>query len=185
MTTEFVSLYDEESGRTLGVLLMSLGRTNGRFHVKKNPYDKIKSPALKSSRLQPPTILGRSLCSPFSLPRSVFVRCVLSSCRFPFVSCITFFSFSFVFPAFLGGGFCYSDISSRRYIPPRSLGARSMRIPLACCIISCVVNVDLFLFFSSPSLLRFRVGRRFFLPVFFRVLCCLPGLEFCCDSFSI
>ena len=27
MTTEFVSLRDEESGRTLGVLLMSLGRS--------------------------------------------------------------------------------------------------------------------------------------------------------------
>ena len=35
MTTEFVSLYDEESGRTLGVLLMmSLGRKNERFNVK-------------------------------------------------------------------------------------------------------------------------------------------------------
>ena len=33
MTTEFVSLCDEESGRTLGVLLMSLGRKNERFNV--------------------------------------------------------------------------------------------------------------------------------------------------------
>ena len=29
VTTEFASLYDEESGRTLGVLLMSLGRKPG------------------------------------------------------------------------------------------------------------------------------------------------------------
>ena len=34
VTTEFVSLYDEESGRILGVLLMSLGIRNERFHVK-------------------------------------------------------------------------------------------------------------------------------------------------------
>ena len=34
VTTEFVSLYDEESGRTLGVLLMSGGK-NERFNVKK------------------------------------------------------------------------------------------------------------------------------------------------------
>ena len=34
MTTESVSLYDEESGRTLGVQLMSLGRKNERFNVK-------------------------------------------------------------------------------------------------------------------------------------------------------
>ena len=34
MTTELVSLYDEVSGRTLGVLLMSLGRKNERFNVK-------------------------------------------------------------------------------------------------------------------------------------------------------
>ena len=29
VTTDIVSLQDEESGRTLGVLLMSLGRKNG------------------------------------------------------------------------------------------------------------------------------------------------------------
>ena len=34
MITEFVSLEDEESGRTLGVLLMSLGRKNERFNMK-------------------------------------------------------------------------------------------------------------------------------------------------------
>ena len=35
VTTEFVSLYDGESGRTLGVLLMmSFGRKNERFNVK-------------------------------------------------------------------------------------------------------------------------------------------------------
>ena len=33
VTTEFVSLYDEESGRTLGVLLM-FGRKDERFNVK-------------------------------------------------------------------------------------------------------------------------------------------------------
>ena len=33
MTAEFVSLYEGESGRTLGVLLTSLGRKNERFNV--------------------------------------------------------------------------------------------------------------------------------------------------------
>ena len=61
-----------------------------------------------------------------------------------------------------------------------------MRIPLACCLLSCVVDVDLFFISSLPSLFRFRSGHRLFHPVFFlRVLCCLLGFGFCCDSFNI
>ena len=61
----------------------------------------------------------RSPCSPCFF----FVRIVLSSCRFPFVSCIAFFAFSFRFPAFLGGRFCYSVILPRRYTPPALLAS--------------------------------------------------------------
>ena len=38
VTTEFVSLYDEESGRTLEVLLMSSDRKSERFNVKKKNF---------------------------------------------------------------------------------------------------------------------------------------------------
>ena len=58
--------------------------------------------------------------------------------------------FSFRFPAFLGAGFCYSLISSRRHTPPAPLRAWDMCIPLACCFLSCVLNVDLFYFSSLP-----------------------------------
>ena len=66
-----------------------------------------------------------------------------------------------------------------------------MRTPLACCLLSCVLAVDffLFLFFSAlPSpFFRFRFGHRLFHPVFFLwvLVCCLLGFGFCCDSFII
>ena len=97
--------------------------------------------------------------------------------------------FYFRFPAFLGGGFCYSDISSRRYTPAALLA--SLKYAYSPCVLSsflsCVVDVDLSLFFSSlPSLFRFRFGHRLFHPVIFLwVLCCLLGFGFCCDSGSI
>ena len=64
------------------------------------------------------------------LPCSFFIRFVLSSCRFPFVSCIAFFllRFSFGFPVFVGGGLCYSVISSLRYTPPALLASLKYRI---------------------------------------------------------
>ena len=70
--------------------------------------------------------------------------------------------------------------------PPRSLWAWSMRIPLACCL-SCVVDVDLPLFFLLfLPFFDFNLGIVCFHPVFFLwVLCCLLGFAFCCDSFSI
>ena len=70
--------------------------------------------------------------------------------------------------------------------PPRSLWAWSMRIPLACCL-SCVVDVDLPLFFLLfLPFFDFDLGIVCFHPVFFLwVLCCLLGFAFCCDSFSI
>ena len=95
--------------------------------------------------------------------------------------------FYFPFPALLGGGFCYSVISSRRYTPPqRSWWASRMRIPLACCLLACVADVDFFFFSSLPALTRFRFGHRLFSSCFFLwVLCCLLGFGSCCDSFSI
>ena len=45
-----VSLYDEESGRTLVVLLVLLGRKNERFHVKKKLH--IKPFVLSTQRHQ-------------------------------------------------------------------------------------------------------------------------------------
>ena len=76
--------------------------------------------------------------------------------------------------------FCY--FVSALHPPPRSLRAWSMRIPLACCLFSCVVDVDLSIFSSLPSLFRFRMGHRLSSCIF---LACLLGFDFCCDSFSI
>ena len=83
------------------------------------------------------------------LPCSFFVRFVLSSYRFPFVSCIAFFAFIFasLLSSRLGGGFCILLFRLGATPPPRSLRPCSMRIPLACCLLSCVLDVDLFLLF--------------------------------------
>ena len=54
-------------------------------------------------------------------------------------------SLYFLFPAFLGGGFCYSVISSRRYTPPALLA--SLKYAYSPCMLSsCVLDVDLSLF---------------------------------------
>ena len=54
---------------------------------------------------------------PFLFPLSFFVRFVFSSFRFPFFFLYRLLRFSFHFSGFLGGGFCYSVISSWRYTP--------------------------------------------------------------------
>ena len=88
---------------------------------------------------------------------------------------------TFRFPAFLGGGFCYSVISSRRYTPPALLASLkyrlSMRIPLACCLLSCVLDDDLVLFFLLfLSFFEFYLDMVcFILSFFLRVPCCLLG----------
>ena len=113
---------------------------------------------------------------------------VPSSCRFPFVSCIAFFAFLFFslpcFPWWRILLFCYS----RRYTPPALLA--SLKDAYSPCVLSLLASLMLtyFLFFLSslPSLFGFRYGHRLFHPVFFWwVLCCLLGVGFCCDSFSI
>ena len=48
--------------------------------------------------------------------------------------------------------------------PPRCL--RALRVPLACCLLSCVLAVYLFYFSSLPSLFRFRFGHRYFILSF-------------------
>ena len=60
MTTEFVSLYDEESGRTLGVLLMSLSRKNERFNVKKTNFTLNRSFFLPNDISSTPSVLPDS-----------------------------------------------------------------------------------------------------------------------------
>ena len=66
------------------------------------------------------------------------------------------------FPAFLGGEFCYSVISYRRYTLPALLA--SLKYAYSPCVLSsCVADDDLSLFYSSlPSLFRFRFGHRLF-----------------------
>ena len=60
--------------------------------------------------------------------------------------------FSFRFLAFLRGGFCYYVISSRRYTPPRAPGEPEVCVfPVGAdfCLLSCVLDADLFYFFFS------------------------------------
>ena len=72
--------------------------------------------------------------------------------------------------------------------PPRSLRASSMRIPLACYLLSllrCWCWLIFFFLLFLP-IFDFDLAIVCFHPVFFLwVLCCLLGLGFCCDSFSI
>ena len=76
--------------------------------------------------------------------------------------------FSFRFPAFLGGGFCYSVISSRPYHPPALLA--SLKYSYSPRVLLPYV-VDVAFFFSFlPSLFRCWFGDRLFHPVFFLLL---------------
>ena len=95
---------------------------------------------------------------------------------------------TFRFLAFLGGGFCYSVVSSRRYTPsPRAPCEPEVCVfPLRAVFFLALLMLTYFYFSPLPALFRFRLGHRLFHPVFFlRVLCCLLGFGFCCDSFSI
>ena len=60
-----------------------------------------------------------------------------------------------------------------------------LRVPLRVVFILALM-LTYVLFSSLPSHFRFRLGHLLFHPVFFlRVVCCLLGFDFCCDSFSI
>ena len=124
--------------------------------------------------------------SPCPIPCSFFVRFCPFVLSFSVWFLYRLLRFYFRFPAFLGGGFCYSVISSGRYTSPGLLA--SLKYVYSPCVqSSCVADVDLSLFSSSlPSLFRFRFGHRLFSSCLFLVgTCCLLGFGFCCDSFSI
>ena len=95
-----------------------------------------------------------SLChSPCPIPCSSFDRFVLSSCRFPFDSCIAFFAFTFAFLLSLVADSVILLFRLGAIPPPCSLRAWSMRIPLACCLLSsflrCWCWLIFFCFFAS------------------------------------
>ena len=84
--------------------------------------------------------------------------------------------FYFRFPDFLGGGFYHSAIILLFRLgatpPPRSLRAWSMRVPLACCLLSSFLRCWCWLILilsSLPSLFRFRFGHRLFSSCLFLV----------------
>ena len=113
------------------------------------------------------------------LPCSFFVRFVLSSRRFPFVSCIALFAFLFASLLSLLADSCsvILVISSWRYTPPALIAI--LTYAYSPCVLSSFLR-------CCTSLVRFRFRHRLFHLVFFlRVLCCLLGFGFCCDSFSI
>ena len=160
----------------------------------------VRYPSRSNHTAVPPKILRTNLSAcptgthtrrdvpgtPLTIPGvlSVVDVFVLSCCRFPFDSCIAFaFTLAAVLSAMLL--FCLGATP-----PPRSLRAWSMRILLACCLLSCVADVDLslfiFLLFFLPFF-DFDCHRLFHSVFFLWVLYWLSllGLGFCCDSFSV
>ena len=95
--------------------------------------------------------------SPFCRsPRSTsfFARFVFSSCRFSVCFLYRLPRFSFRFPVFLGGGFCYSVISSWRYTTPAILARLTYTYEYSPCVLSSLLRsscwLSFFFFFSFP-----------------------------------
>ena len=93
--------------------------------------------------------LFRSFC-PFVLSLFLF----RSFCPFVLSFSVCFLyrllRFSFRFPAFLGGGSCYSVISSRRYTPPRAPCEPGVcAFPLRAVFFLAFLMLTFFFFFSS------------------------------------
>ena len=104
---------------------------------------------------------------PLPLPCSFFVRFGLSSCHL-FVPCIVFFAFIFASPLFLVADSVILLFRLGATLPPALLASLSMRIPLERCLLPCLVDVDLFLFFLLLPFFDFDLfGHRLFHPVFF------------------
>ena len=122
--------------------------------------------------------------SVFPFLRSFFVRFVLSSCRFPFVSCISNSSYlsaliatpklvspsslSFSLPCFPWLRillFCY--FVSALHPPRAPCEPEVCAFPLRAVFFLAFLMLTYFIFSSLPSLFRFRFGHRLFHPVFF------------------
>ena len=92
---------------------------------------------------------------------SVFLflfRFLFSSCRFSVGFLYRLLRFSFRFPAFLDGGFCYSVISSRCYTPPRAACEPEVCVfPLRAVFFLALLRLIyfIFLFFLPFFLFRF------------------------------
>ena len=125
----------------------------------------------------------------FSLSHSLFLfrSFVLSSCRFPFDSCIAFFVFTF---ASLLSLVADSVILLFRLgaTPPPALLA-SLKYAYSACVLfslAFLMLTSFYFFLLFLPLFDFNVDIICFHPVFFLwVLWCLIGFGFCCDSFSI
>ena len=99
-----------------------------------------------------PLLFG-DLRVPFLVPFSFVV--VLSSCRFPFDSCIAFFAFTFASLLSLVTDSVLLLFYLGATPPPHSLPVWSMRIPLACCLLSSFLRcwcwlIFIFFFSSFP-----------------------------------
>ena len=105
----------------------------------------------------------RSPCFPSLF---VFRSFYISSGRFPFFLALPSSPF-FRFPALLGGGFCYSVLSSWSYTPLAILSSLTFVYSLACCLLYCVLDVDIFyFFFSSFPFFDFDLDIGFFILSF-------------------
>ena len=129
-----------------------------------------------------------SLFLPFSVSLLFFVS-VSSSCRFSVCFLYRLLRLPFRFPAFLGGGFGHSVISSRCYPPPPELlvSLKCVFPLLAVFFPTCALAVYNIFPLFLPFFCLFRFEHRLFHPVFFflgtsATVCCLLGVGFCCDS---
>ena len=102
--------------------------------------------------------------SPCPVPCSFSFVFVLSSCRFPFDSWTAFFDFIFASLLSLGADSVILLFRLGVTLPPRSLWAWSMRIPLACCLFLRCWLIFIFFFSSLPFSISIWASFVFVLP---------------------
>ena len=161
--------------------------TRTHVHTSETLVDYFSSLFARESRIYIFPLFFPLLFLSFSVSRSLFffVRFCPFVLSFPVWFLDRLLRFYFRFPAFLGSGFCYSVISSRRYTPPALLV--SLKYAYSPCVLSLLALLTyLYFFLLFLTFFDFDLGIVCFRPAFFLwVLYCLLGFGFCCDSFSI
>ena len=113
------------------------------------------------------------------------VRFVLSSCRFPFVSCIAFFAFLLVSLLSLMVDYIILLFHLGATPPCALCEPQACVFPLRSVFFLAFQMLTYFYFFFSSFPFSTRFGHSLFHPVFFLWVLCLLVFGFCCDSFNI
>ena len=104
------------------------------------------------------------------LPCSFFVRFVLSSCRFPSVSCIAFFAFLFASLLSLVADSVILLFRLGATPPPSAPGEpHACAFPLRAVFLLALLMLSYLFFSSLPAHFRFRFGHRLFSSCLFLV----------------